>query len=271
VDEPYAIVADLRAEGVDAASVPDSRAQELILLASRFIDRLTGQWFFPRRATLRLDGDGSALLHHPTLVPILEVRRLAVDGRVIAPTEYAVRERYVELVRGAFPRGRANVEIDAVFGWLESRPKVKTRLAEDLAAGDTEATLADTTGLRVKDALLVGAHVPLIAGSLAGTKVTGDPVPAGAPAGTGVVAYGRVPRPIERACLMLAVRSRHGLATDAGARAAVSDRIIEERTDNYMYRLAPSPEADGNERTTGDQAVDRLLADYVAPPYVGVV
>lgn len=70
---------------------------------------------------------------------------------------------------------------------------------------------------------------------------------------------------------MLAVRSRHGLATDAGARAAVSDRIIEERTDNYMYRLAPSREAEGDERTTGDLAVDRLLADYVAPPYVGVV
>jgi hypothetical protein len=271
VDEPYATVADLRAEGVDAASVPDDRARELILLASRFIDRLTGQWFFPRQVALRLDGDGSAILHHPALVPILEVRRLVVNGRLLAPAEYAVRERYVELARGVFPRRRANVEIDGVFGWLEARPKVETRLAEDLAAGATEATLAGAAGLRPKDALLIGERVPLLVASIAGAKVTGDPVPASAPAGTPAVAFGRVPRPVERACLMLAVRSRHGLATDAGARAAVSDRLIEERTDNYMYRLAPARETDGDERTTGDLAVDRLLADYVAPPFVGVV
>ncbi len=271
MDEPYAIVADLRAEGVDASSVPDDRAQELILLASRLIDRLTGQWFFPRRETLRLDGDGSAMLHHPALLPILEVRRLAVDSRSYAAADYAVRERYVELVRGSFPRGRANVEIDGVFGWLERRPKVEARIAADLAPGDTEATLDEVAGLREKDALLIDGHVPLIVGGLDGAKVTGDPVPTGAPAGSPVVTYGRVPRPVERACLMLTVRSRHGLATDAGARAAVSDRIIEERTDNYMYRLAPSREAEGDERTTGDLAVDRLLADYVAPPYVGVV
>ena len=197
--------------------------------------------------------------------------RLAVDGRAYAAADYAVRERYVELVRGSFPRGRANVEIDGVFGWLERRPRIQARLAADLAPGDTEAMLDDVAGLRAKDALLIDGHVPLILGGLDGTKVTGDPVPAGAPTGSPVVTYGRVPRPVERACLMLAVRSRHGLATDAGARAAVSDRIIEERTDSYMYRLAPSREAEGDERTTGDLAVDRLLADYVAPPYVGVV
>jgi hypothetical protein len=271
VDEPYATIADLRAEGVDAASVPDERARELILLASRFIDRLTGQWFFPRRGRLRLDGDGSAFLHHPALIPILDVQRLAVDGRVYAPAEYAVRERYVELIRGVFPKGRANVEIDGVFGWLEARPKVGTALAAGLSTGDTEVELAGAMDLRPKDALLIGGHVPLIVGRIAGTKVTGDPVPGGAPPGTPAVTHGRVPRPVERACLMLAARSRHGLATDAGARAAVGDRIIEERTDNYMYRLAPAREAGGDEHTTGDLAVDRLLADYVAPPFVGVV
>ncbi|MCC6311569.1 MAG: hypothetical protein IT345_11750 [Trueperaceae bacterium] len=271
MDAPYATVADLRAEGVEPASVPDARAQELILLASRFIDRLTGQRFFPRHEALRLDGDGSAIAHHPALLPILEIRRLAVNGRLLGPAEYAVRERYVELVRGAFPAGRANVELDGVFGWLEARPKVATELAEALVAGATEATLADAAGLRPKDALLVGDELPLLVASLAGATVTGEPVPAGAPAGALVVAYGRVPRPVERACLMLAVRHRHGLATDAGARAAVNDRIIEERTDNYLYRLAAPQAAGGDERTSGDLAVDRLLADYVAPPFVGVV
>jgi hypothetical protein len=271
VDAPYATVADLRAEGVDAASVPDARAQELILLASRLIDRLTGQWFFPRRETLRLDGDGSAILHHPALVPILDVHRLAVNGRTLAPVEYAVRERYLEVVTGTLPRGRANVEMDAVFGWLEARPKVETSLAADLAAGATEAVLAGAAGVRPKDALLIGDTLPLLVASLVGATVTSDPVPVPAPAGAPVVAYGRVPRPVERACLMLAVRSRHGLATDAGARAAVTDRIIEERTDNYLYRLAPPQDTSGDERTSGDLAVDRLLADYVAPPFVGVV
>lgn len=271
MDEPYATIADLRAEGLAESSVADDRAQELILLASRFIDRLTGQWFFPRRETLRLDGDGSAILHHPSLIPILEVRRLAVDDRILAPTDYALRERYLEILRGAFPRGRANVEVEGVFGWLERRTKVETRLAAALSPGDTEIEVEDATGLRAKDALLIGDEVPLIVTSLAGTRVTGDAVSTGAPAGAPVVAYGRVPRPIERACLMLVVRDRHGLATDAGVRQAVSDRIIEERTDSYLYRLSPVPEAAGDERTTGDPAVDRLIADYVAPPYAGVV
>jgi hypothetical protein len=70
---------------------------------------------------------------------------------------------------------------------------------------------------------------------------------------------------------MIAARNRHGLATAAAVQQAVADRVVEERTDNYMYRLATRGESERPPEARGDLDVEQLLADFVAPPFVGVV
>ena len=65
----YALVSDLREEGVSAADAPDARLARLVLLASQYIDRVTGRFFEPRPMTMTVDGSGGRiqLLGHPII------------------------------------------------------------------------------------------------------------------------------------------------------------------------------------------------------------
>ncbi|HVW29217.1 MAG TPA: hypothetical protein VHC69_27815 [Polyangiaceae bacterium] len=44
----YAMVADLRAEGVSTAAASDARLEQLIARASRYVERITARFFEPR-------------------------------------------------------------------------------------------------------------------------------------------------------------------------------------------------------------------------------
>lgn len=72
----YALVSDLRAEGVTAAEATDARLMRLIRLASQYVDRMTGRFFEPRPMTLALDGSGGRiqLLGHP-IIAVRDVTR----------------------------------------------------------------------------------------------------------------------------------------------------------------------------------------------------
>ena len=275
MDAPYATIADLRAEGVDETVLDDRRAMDLLLLASRQIDQLTGQWFSPRPETLRLNGDDFSAIRHPTQIPILAVHRLAINRQPVDPSGYVHQERCLELVHGVFPTGVGNVELEGVFGWLEARPPAMTQLQLTLAHGQTEARLIDASGFHDGDFLLVNNRLGVIAQEISGQVVSLDPVRGGEVMSSPVVTYGRVPRPIERACVLLVLRNRHGMATDAGAQLAREARMVEERTDGYRYKLAAPAEPLGTTVsgvvTSGDAEVDRLLVDFVSPPYLGVV
>src|SRR6185503_259475 len=50
----YALVSDLRAEGVTVTEATDARLARLIRLASQYVDRMTGRFFDPRPMTLAL-------------------------------------------------------------------------------------------------------------------------------------------------------------------------------------------------------------------------
>jgi len=79
----YASVAEVRAEGVPAASATDARLVALIDEATRTIDKVTRQCFEPRRATLRLDGRGTPTIELP--VPPIDLTRLSVDSEGLQP------------------------------------------------------------------------------------------------------------------------------------------------------------------------------------------
>lgn len=49
----YALVSDLRAEGVTEADSTDVRLARLLHLVSQYVDRMTGRFFEPRRGQAR--------------------------------------------------------------------------------------------------------------------------------------------------------------------------------------------------------------------------
>lgn len=150
----YASVAEVRAEGVPPASATDARLVALIDEASRTIDKVTRQFFKPRRATLRLDGRGTPTIELP--VPPIELTRLSVDSEGMQPFPFVGTapfgfglDRSVLLVVGApigpgydgarltlrhglvFPKGHGNVIAEGRWGYTEDdgTPDGRTPLA----------------------------------------------------------------------------------------------------------------------------------------------
>lgn len=139
--EPYALIADLRAEGVPLSQASDARAFELLLRASETIERVCGLWFQPRALAMLLDGPGTQTLF--LRVPICGIESIAIDGDEIAFTSVAVYARHLsqrllspddrrnpQLVRKScgdtwrgrgpvWPRGLQNLAISGVFGFTE--------------------------------------------------------------------------------------------------------------------------------------------------------
>ncbi|MGD8720019.1 MAG: hypothetical protein PVH29_14505 [Candidatus Zixiibacteriota bacterium] len=115
---PYCDIDDVRAEGVDSSSADDARVSFLIDLSTRYIDRVTGQFFESRRRTHTLDGPGVDTLFFR--VPIVDLVRVVVDDTTAADLAAFVADERRLIRRGAaFPRGRGNVVVEADFGFLE--------------------------------------------------------------------------------------------------------------------------------------------------------
>ena len=126
----YASVADLRAEGATVAEASDERLLALLDEATFLIDRVTGWFFEPRLATLRLDGRGTPSLELP--VPPIRLDRLAVgdlelslafDDLVVvgAPVQPGFDGPRLTLRHGSrFPRGHGNVLVEGLWGFTEA-------------------------------------------------------------------------------------------------------------------------------------------------------
>lgn len=150
----YASVAEVRAEGVPPASATDARLVALIDEATRTIDKVTRQFFEPRRVTLRLDGRGTPTLELP--VPPIELTRLSVDSEGMQPFPFVGASPFgfgldpsVLLVVGApigpgydgarltlrhglaFPKGHGNIIAEGRWGYTEDdgSPDGRTPLA----------------------------------------------------------------------------------------------------------------------------------------------
>ncbi|QRK08557.1 hypothetical protein JQX13_53190 [Archangium violaceum] len=137
----YASVADLRGEGVTATVAGDARLAQLLDEATRAIDRLTGWFFEPRQATLRLDGRGTPSIEPP--VPPIRLDRLAIEGSELpltpeslvvvgAPVGPGFDGPRLTLRYGrAFPRSHGNVIAEGRWGFTEEdgSPEGRTPLA----------------------------------------------------------------------------------------------------------------------------------------------
>jgi hypothetical protein len=186
----YASIADVREEGVEQRPYGDKRVRKLIRQASRTIDILTGQWFYPLRETRKLNGQDSPVVYDPSKIPIVKVFAVEVDaskstfhnrvltlpmpgaygpsdfpwdsahgcGTVIESLrdlEYEVRDRYIERIGGVFPEGVNNVEADGVWGWIEGPKEITTTTTTDFQRDSEELILDDVSGIFPKDVVRI--------------------------------------------------------------------------------------------------------------------
>ena len=183
----YATIADVRAAGLtDDQAFPDSCISSILELASEIVEHATQQVFGPTFRKLKANGLGRRLIEDADRNRILEVFSvqvlrfglLRVTGFLsqtpafLTSEDFTVQDRFIRLrpndvsssrynrafrdIREhRFPNDDQNIEVDAVFGWLELEDKFETTLAEDLAFEATTIKLTDTGDIEKNDLLLV--------------------------------------------------------------------------------------------------------------------
>ena len=287
----YITVDDLRADGFTEEELPTPRANDLIVLASNWVNTLTQQWFLPVRLQQKVDGRSAAMAHHPLHLPILELFNLRLgrsdlfilDMPAIA---YSVKPRYVQMMyhKGYLPSNPLFVILDGVFGWLENDfAPVRTTTTDPVVLGATVIKVASSTGITAGEVVLVGNDVAPASGAMIVKAVNSNDLTVEAaqftcPAGVAVVKYGRVPRLIQWA-VKLMVKDK---ITPVGMRGKDGDpdcppwfcrRVTNESVEGYSYGLAQLPAQygfGGGTWTTGNPEVDDILQQYAQPVvYVG--
>jgi hypothetical protein len=133
VDDAYAFVSQLRADGVTTTQASDSRLLQLIEEASRTIDDLTGLFFAPRSIVVDLDGLGTPSMFLD--MPIISISEVRIDGEVIDLATLVIYNRHLtqRLTRPddrrnplvtrregrVWPKGSQNVQLSGVFGFTD--------------------------------------------------------------------------------------------------------------------------------------------------------
>jgi hypothetical protein len=239
----YALVSDLRAEGVTAAEASDARLARLLRLASHYVDRMTGRFFEPRPMTLTLDGSGgrALLLGHP-IVAVRDVKlSVAMPAQIgelsVTPSFFRVYNRH--LTQGLLdPDDREN-------------PRLEFFHESDLFG--VQATPAASLGLGSL-VWLRGPQNVIVDGLFGYTD----------PDGTAV---GRTPELIRHVTKLLTLRELPAM-TDLTGREERQQRwrIVSERTRDQGYNLDPLRFQGG---FTGDPAIDAVLVAYQRPPHLG--
>ena len=132
----YCTVEDLREEGFKDCDYNDARVQRAVERASRYIDMITGRFFFPLNRTFDLNWRGVPdLLPEPPIIAVDEMRFVNTDGSVSDPLEvedYIVFNRHVR--QGLLlPDDRDDPKIS--FNFLHPNlivPNTDRRLVQDL-------------------------------------------------------------------------------------------------------------------------------------------
>lgn len=239
----YCLLADLREEGLTAASVSDARLQRLIAEASRQIERWTRRWFEPRALSLRLDGTKSRALRFDAPIIVLDGVQYEEDADLVDASNFRVYNRHI--TEGLLsPDDRDNPRVE----WQsERRPWI--------------APIG--TAWPVVTPVFHEGRQNIVASGLFGyTDPDGSFV-------------GGTPEGIRRATMLMVLREASKL-TAANARfdARERHRLINERTRDQSYQLSPGRAAlagqagTGVGGWTGDPAIDDLVDQFVAPPRI---
>lgn len=193
----YTDVQDVTAECSDASP---ARIKSAILLAEKYIERMTGQWFELRSTTMKFDGRGSKLLQLPVFA--FDISEITIDDSALSADDFTLYNRFMPddrenpkiIFASKMSGGNLNVEITGRFGYVES----------------DEST-------------------PLL---------------------------------IQKVCNKLAIVEANLLSDEDRNDVIARGRVIEEETDEHMYKLSALT-ASGT--FTGDSEIDQVLVTYRKP------
>lgn len=303
----YATIADLKKVGLEDPAFSDDELMDLLELASDIVDHVTDQVFGPVYKVSKRDGLSRRIAEDEQRNKILDVIQVKVlrygiirssgflsdtpqfldnDDYQLATTERFIRLRprdvspsvYRRAVRDLaetrFPNDDGNVEVAAVYGWLETpRPaKYVTTLAASLAKGDTTLHLTAAGDIEEDDLLFIDKRFWVIAqtvtaGSPALVSIDPSPKEALIPVNGSVevVRYGQVPRMVRRATVRTALARSPQPGSVEEADQLALNRIRREETDNYEVEFYQAPGSDRVNTGTGDPIADVWLSRYRAP------
>ena len=239
----YALVSELREEGVTAADATDARLARLVQLASRYIELVTGRFFEPRPMTLTVDGSGGRiqLLGQP-IIAINSVKMFvgmyAEFGVLpVIPSFFRVYNRH--LTQGLLnPDDRDNPRLE-FFHWSDLLG-VHSPPAGHLGLGSL--------------VWLPGVQNVVIEGVFGFTDPDGSPM-------------GKTPDLICHVTKLLVLREIPKM-TDVTRREEQQKRwrLTSERTRDQLYTLE-ALKLHGS--FTGDPEIDNILVAYWRPPTFG--
>jgi hypothetical protein len=243
----YALLSGLRAEGVPSAgwgSISDTRLQVSIVLASQYVNMITGRRFGPYYARQQLNGRSSRALFFGE--PIIAIEAVGIDTApnfrgdlAVEPELYRVFNRHL---RGMIqPDDRENPHIE----FVHSEDLLGMRGYAGSAAYGL-SSLVWTSGVQNCDVFGVFGY----------TDPDGTP-------------WGDIPGLISHAVKLLVFREMC-LFWDVDCREDWRRRwqLTGERTRDQSYTLA-DPKTWG--AFTGDPEIDTILARYMRPPTFGAV
>ena len=301
----YTTLQRIRDEGFAITSLPDADALRAVETASRLVNQVTDQLFVPIFQVLELDGEGDPVIHHPKLLPILKVLRLAfinidlLGTTPLTTDEFSIhntrrfikrepligftgRKKFVfdpDVGAKNFPRGVRNVELRAYFGWLEAFKEIETKTTTDVANGAVSVDVESVDGILQDDVIVArdsddnSFFAIVTAIDVANKKLFFDVINGlskTVASGAELFAFGRVPLLVERATLILLNDLTPKIGSSSFLRNQFLAGVISERTDNYNYRKQSSSGGDLGSRinSTGSLEADNLLSNFTAPPLI---
>ena len=320
----YCTIKDLRDESVTFEDAQVNRALYLIRVASARINQFTSQVFAPITGDQYIDGRDSSLVSLPNLWPIVKLSSISIlpartsrrratnvlpDRRVfsvaLSNVEISQNGRFIEWITDEsdysdwptwsypsesetwFPRGRRNIKLGGIFGWLEDGDEELTATVTSTAVkGASKVIVDDVTGWEEGMwAIFTFPNGTIEKQAISGVDevtpallfASGDPAKLrfAVPDTSTVEGHGRTPLLIRRAATRLAVRDLAQITGEQGSPDDIFQQaLVEERTDNYRYKLDANLIAERIESgSTGDSQVDAILQQFIdeIPVYVGMV
>lgn len=243
-DDAYTTLADIRAEGVKAADVDDTRVATFISLATQYIHEVTRNWFTPRFQIIQITGEDDKRLFLD--VPIIALQKIEIDGVEEGIDSLVVNNRHLRNGLTS-PDDRKNPMIAYSESVLIDDDIRLVSLGGGSFSGERQV---------IKIWGIFG-FTSLPTGSVAGETSEGSQVP---------LDYGVTPGLIEWCARALVVQKCYPLISDESIAVAMMDRIKRQKTRDQEVEFFqdPSSVGSGGNSSSGFD-VDEVLRSFSRP------